>query len=53
MCGITGYINFNKNTSQQEIENMTHVLSHRGPDASGIETFDLDKFQMGLGHRRL
>ena len=53
MCGIAGYINFNKNTSQQEIENMTHVLIHRGPDAYGIETFDLDKFQMGLGHRRL
>ena len=53
MCGITGYIDFNKNSSQQEIENMTHVLTHRGPDAYGVESFDLERFQMGLGHRRL
>ena len=46
MCGIAGYIGFE---ADGLVENMTRVLTHRGPDDSGI-------FRgpgIGLGHRRL
>ncbi len=32
---------------------MTDTLSHRGPDGSGGELFNLENVQVGLGHRRL
>ena len=53
MCGITGYIDFKKNTSQGELEKMSHVLTHRGPDAFGLEVLEMENYQIGLGHRRL
>ena len=53
MCGIAGYVDFKKKSSREELENMTHVLTHRGPDAFGIEEIGLDVCKVGLGHRRL
>ena len=47
MCGITGF--YSSRFSEQDLQQMTGVLSHRGPDASG--SF-LEK-KVGLGHRRL
>ena len=50
MCGIAGIYNFNKEpASQGLISLMTSILSHRGPDGSGI----WHKGHVGLGHRRL
>lgn len=51
MCGIAGYINFDKEkvASQDILKKMTDVISHRGPDGEG---FYLNK-NVGLGHRRL
>jgi asparagine synthase (glutamine-hydrolysing) len=49
MCGITGYISFDKKFSEEELHKMTNAISHRGPDAFG---YYLDEV-VGLGHRRL
>lgn len=51
MCGIAGWINFNKNlTSEKEIiEKMTDTLKKRGPDDCG---FYISNNAL-LGHRRL
>ena len=53
MCGITGIIDFNKQSSKEILENMTSTLNHRGPDGYGIELIQENNFQLGLGHRRL
>jgi len=53
MCGITGFIDFNRSSSTQILDQMTFVLSHRGPDDSGIYFEEYDNCQIGLGHRRL
>lgn len=49
MCGISGIIRFNKPVERAEIEQMSSVIAHRGPDGEGIW---LDG-QVALGHRRL
>lgn len=51
MCGITGILKIDGklDVPQALVEKMTHVLAHRGPDASGIH---IDK-DFALGHRRL
>ena len=53
MCGITGFIDNKNNSSQENLEEMTNVLHHRGPDGSDCEVFSLNNAQVGLGHRRL
>lgn len=50
MCGICGVVYFDGRTvTQGEIERMTDVIVHRGPDSGG---FYLDA-SVGLGNRRL
>ena len=53
MCGITGFIDFNKQTSSEILTRMTTSLAHRGPDGDGIELLDVPHAQIGFGHRRL
>ncbi len=53
MCGISGYIDFNKNTPNQSLNEMTDSMAHRGPDGAGYEHIDIPNAQIGLGHRRL
>ncbi|NOQ50037.1 MAG: asparagine synthase (glutamine-hydrolyzing) [Mycoplasmataceae bacterium] len=53
MCGITGFIDFNKKSNLDTLQKMTDVLHHRGPDDSGYSFFDETNLQIGLGHRRL
>lgn len=53
MCGITGFIDFNKQSSQEDLTRMTTSLAHRGPDGDGIELLDGPHAQIGFGHRRL
>ena len=53
MCGITGLIDFNHQSSKEILAQMTHSLEHRGPDGYGIEIFNENNFQLGLGHQRL
>ncbi|MDK2902689.1 MAG: hypothetical protein PWQ93_608 [Clostridiales bacterium] len=51
MCGITGWIDWEINLTQQRqvIEDMTATLTHRGPDDQGIWL----SLHAALGHRRL
>jgi len=53
MCGITGFIDFKKQSSMEDLKSMTSILHHRGPDGSGIEFFEKDHETIGLGHTRL
>ncbi len=53
MCGITGFIDFKRETSMQDLHRMTDVLHHRGPDGSGYELVEKENYKFGLGHRRL
>tara|TARA_R110002072_G_scaffold20688_4_gene74882 strand:+ start:39619 stop:41535 length:1917 start_codon:yes stop_codon:yes gene_type:complete len=53
MCGIAGYIDFNKISTRDNLVSMTDVLSHRGPDGADYEQFQYKTAIIGLGHRRL
>ena len=53
MCGITGFCDFNKKSNLKILKKMTDVLYHRGPDDSGYSFYSLNKYNIGLGHRRL
>ncbi|MBL0343205.1 MAG: asparagine synthase (glutamine-hydrolyzing) [Bacteroidetes bacterium] len=50
MCGIAGIINLSGETvNRVDIEKMTSLVQHRGPDGSGIYCEN----NIALGHRRL
>jgi asparagine synthase (glutamine-hydrolysing) len=54
MCGLTGFISFNKKEfSDSIILDMANSLQHRGPDDGGSQTFRESDYTIGLGHRRL
>ncbi|HEV7783321.1 MAG TPA: asparagine synthase (glutamine-hydrolyzing) [Chitinophagaceae bacterium] len=53
MCGITGFIDFRKRSSEEVLKKMTATLAHRGPDGEGFLYSESDFAQAGLGHRRL
>ena len=53
MCGITGFIDFNKSSNKETILKMTATMHHRGPDASGTEILQDENAILGLGHARL
>ncbi|MCR1816209.1 asparagine synthase (glutamine-hydrolyzing) [Aliarcobacter butzleri] len=53
MCGIVGFIDFNKELSNEKLINMTDVIHHRGPNDSGYSFFKTESANIGLGHRRL
>lgn len=53
MCGIVGFVDFNKKSDLEVLKNMTDVLHHRGPDDKGYRFYHLGNYSIGLGHRRL
>lgn len=53
MCGLAGFIDFNKRSKRSDLVNMTDILHHRGPNDSGYELYKLQNANIGLGHRRL
>jgi asparagine synthase (glutamine-hydrolysing) len=53
MCGIAGFVDFKKASSQQILQNMTDLLHHRGPDDSGYSFYREADADIGFGHRRL
>jgi len=53
MCGIAGFIDFNRNTPAEVIVSMKDSLSHRGPDDSGSFYDHNEYFTIGLGQTRL
>ena len=56
MCGIFGWVlGTPKHQDRETLISLTDLMSHRGPDGAGYrlhETSD-ERFQIGLGHRRL
>lgn len=53
MCGIAGFADFRKKSSEEIVKKMTSTLFHRGPDGEGYYFIETSKAQIGLGHRRL
>ena len=53
MCGISGFIDFKKTTTQNILEKMNRTMQHRGPDGEGYGMYQNDIATIGLGHRRL
>ena len=53
MCGIAGFIDYNKRSTEEILAHMSCILSHRGPDGQGVYFNETKKAQVGLGHRRL
>lgn len=53
MCGITGYIDFNKKTGRGIVEKMIATLNHRGPDDYGALFFEEEEYHLGLAQSRL
>jgi len=54
MCGITGFLDFNGHSTNENIREMINVLRHRGPDDSGVNHFTLgNKIHGVIGFNRL
>jgi asparagine synthase (glutamine-hydrolysing) len=53
MCGISGIIDFNNNSSLEILQTMNRTMIHRGPDGEGYSFDVVGNAQVGLGHRRL
>lgn len=53
MCGITGFVDFKKRSSEANLKKMSSCLQHRGPDGEGIFFTETQNTSIALGHRRL
>jgi asparagine synthase (glutamine-hydrolysing) len=54
MCGIFGMVRYQDTVDRRQVESLTNMLRHRGPDAEGFYFSPPDsRISVGLGHRRL
>lgn len=53
MCGITGFVDFNKKTNLKVLEEASLKLAHRGTDGNGTFFEELPHYNLGLASRRL
>jgi asparagine synthase (glutamine-hydrolysing) len=53
MCGITGFIHYNKNLNQDDLRKMVNTIDYRGPDDEGFYINNFRDYQVGMGFRRL
>jgi asparagine synthase (glutamine-hydrolysing) len=53
MCGIAGFIDFKKASTEDVLKRMTDAMDHRGPDDVGYEIYDATNSLIGFGQRRL
>ena len=53
MCGIVGFVDWHKKSSEDVLKSMTTSIIHRGPDGGDQMLFSLENAQVGFGHRRL
>ena len=53
MCGIVGFLDFNKGTIREDLLAMKKTLKHRGPDGDGVLVSEEENYVFGLGHQRL
>ena len=53
MCGIVGFVDFKKNLSTKNLDDLISSILHRGPDDKGrcFETYI--NYNLGIGHSRL
>jgi asparagine synthase (glutamine-hydrolysing) len=53
MCGITGFCDFRRKLTKDDLYRANEVLHHRGPDSGNTALFDAGNAAIGFGHRRL
>lgn len=53
MCGIAGFADFRKKSSEEILAKMPCTVPHRGPDGQGVYFHQTGDAQIGFGHRRL
>ncbi len=53
MCGIAGFIDFKKRSTEEILAKMSCAVPHRGPDGQGVYFTEANNAAIGLGHRRL
>ena len=53
MCGIAGFIDHKKQSTQENLQKMITTLKHRGPDGNGIHLDLQENTVLGLAHARL
>lgn len=53
MCGITGFCDFNRKLTKDDLHRSNETLHHRGPDSGSIALFETGNANIGFGHRRL
>jgi asparagine synthase (glutamine-hydrolysing) len=53
MCGIVGFVDYRKKSTEAELRRMSSCIPHRGPDGEGAWMGGTDALAIGLGHRRL
>ncbi len=53
MCGISGFIDFNKKITKAQLTSACNSITHRGPDDGDTAFFETAEAFIGLGHRRL
>ena len=53
MCGITGFIDYNKQFNKTNISQMNTELRHRGPDDNGFFYYQSNCYNLAFGHTRL
>ena len=53
MCGISGFIDWGKQTQLSVLQEMNSTLYHRGPDSGEEELYELEGANVGFGHKRL
>jgi asparagine synthase (glutamine-hydrolysing) len=53
MCGIAGFVDFKRQTTEETLAAMACAVEHRGPDGQGIFYTNTAYASIGLGHRRL
>ena len=52
MCGVVGFVDFNKKLKVEDLDLLIDGLSHRGPDDNGI-LYEYSDFKHRGGHTRL
>lgn len=53
MCGIAGFADFEKRSTEQHLRRMIGCIPHRGPDGEGTWIAETPAARLGFGHRRL
>jgi asparagine synthase (glutamine-hydrolysing) len=53
MCGIAGFADFTRRSSEEQLAAMACAVPHRGPDGQGAWFREAAEAAIGLGHRRL